>query len=243
MQQRGDIAPIPGGSHLYAVTVPYARAAAIDEEEVLFEAHPYATLAYLTALTFHGLTDQLPKNITAVVPADGTGDLLPLDTDASDWDGIPLVRGRRPSHALRRPVVWTVLRTNMLFGSREYRRRGYPVRVTTPERTLLDGLLHPERSGGITNVLAAWARVGTVLDIEALIHHTERFEIALLRQRVGFVLDQLGLADPRVEAWRSGVQRGGSSKLLSAAPYSSTFDERWALSLNAPVDALRGDIW
>ena len=241
MQRRGDIVPIPGTSHVYAVTVPYARADAVDEAEVLFEAHPYAALAYLTALTFHGLTDQLPKDVAAVVPTDGTGDLLPLDTDASDWDGLPLVRGRRPTRVLDRPVVWTVLRPGLFFGLREYRPRGYPVRATTPERTLLDGLLHPERCGGLTNVLGAWSRARGVIDVEALVSHTERFGIALLRQRVGFVLDQLGITHPQVEKWRSGVQRGGSSKLLSAAPYAPTFDERWALSLNAPIDALRGD--
>jgi hypothetical protein len=37
---------------------------------------------------------------------------------------------------------------------------------------------------------------------------------------------------------RAGSRRGGSSRLVASEPFASTFDERWNLSLCAPVDVL-----
>lgn len=241
MRQRGEIEPIPDLMMLFEVTVPYARQGFVGEDEPLFEAHPYAALSHVSALVLHGLTDDLPKRLTVVIPADGTGDMLPLDTDATDWDGIPLVRGRRPPKILGHPVLWTKLAPARLFGVREYRPRGYPIRATTPERTLLDGLRDPDLCGGLENVLRAWTRAADTLDLDALVHHVERFDIDLLRQRTGYVLDELERSHPMVERWQRLAKRGGSSKLLSSESYAPTYSERWSLSLNAPISALRDD--
>lgn len=238
MRQRGELKPIRGLRHFYQVTVPYARTEPLEEEEVLMEAHPYAALSHLSALVFHGLTDELPKGLTATVPVDGTGDQLPLDTQPQDWEGVTLVRGRMPDRILGRPIVWRQVKPERFFGVGVYQPRGYLVRVTTPERTLLDGLQEPELSGGVENVLRAWALARDTLDLDVLVNYVDRFDIALLGQRVGFILEELGLSHPRIEAWRDKAQRGGSSKLVAAAPYSSHFSERWSLSLNAPIAAL-----
>jgi predicted transcriptional regulator of viral defense system len=238
MRQRGEIKPIRDLRHFYEVTVPYARNGHIEEEEVLMEAHPYTAVSYLSALVFHSLTDDLPKRINAMVSLDGTGDLLPLGTEPRDWEGLPLVRGRTPERILGRPVTWHQVKPERFFGLGVYQPRGYPVRVTTPERTLLDGLQAPELSGGIENVLRAWALTRDTLDLNLLIHYVDRFNIALLRQRTGFILEELGLPHPRIGEWQGMARRGGSSKLVAASPYSSNYSERWNLSLNAPIAAL-----
>ena len=238
MAARGQIKPLPRDEGLYQVTVPYADRVPFDEHEVLFEVHPYAILSHLSAQVFHNLTYQLPKELIVTIPADGIGDLLPMDSDASDWEGIPLVRGRRPARVMGQPVRWTRVAVDRLFGHREYRPQGYPIRVTTPERTLLDGLLAPERSGGIENVLGAWVHARDTLNLDVLTHLVDRLGIGVLRQRVGYILDQLGRTHPRVEEWRHQAQRGGSSRLHGAAPYAPVYDQDWSLSLNAPVDVL-----
>lgn len=238
MQRRGEITSMHGGDHLYEVTVPYARGAHIEEDEVLMEVHPFAALSHLSAFVFHGLTDDLPKGITAMVSLDGRGDLLPIGTEPRDWEGLPIVRGQMPARVLGRPVTWRQVKPERFFGIGVYAPRGYPVRVTTPERTLLDALQAPELSGGMENVLRAWALARDTLDLEVLVHAVDRFDIALLRQRTGFILDELGLSHPRIEEWRHVARRGGSSKLLASAPYSPEYSERWSLSLNAPIAAL-----
>lgn len=243
MRQRGEITPIAGLRGLYQVTVPYARTAPLEDEEVLMEAHPYATLSHLSALVFHGLTNELPKGPTLTAPPDGAADHLPLGTTAEDWEGILLVHGRRPARVLGRPVTWHQVKPERFFGVRVYQPRGYPIRVTTLERTLLDGLLEPEWSGGMENVLRAWALAREALDLDTLVHSVDRFNMPLLGQRAGFVLEELGYDDSRFEAWRGKAQRGGSSKLVASVPYAPTFSERWSLSLNAPLSALQEGDW
>jgi predicted transcriptional regulator of viral defense system len=148
------------------------------------------------------------------------------------------VRGRTPDRILGRPITWHQVKPERFFGVGVYHSRGYPVRVTTPERTLLDSLQTPELSGGVDNVLRAWALARDTLDLDLLIQYVDRFDIALLRQRVGFILEELGLSHPRVEEWREVAHRGGSSKLLASAPYSPRYSERWNLSLNTSLTAL-----
>jgi predicted transcriptional regulator of viral defense system len=189
-------------------------------------------------MAFHGLTDELPKSLSATVSADVTGGLLPIGTRPLDWQGLRRPTGRTPSKIAGRPVDWQRVKPERFFGFEDYEPFGYPMRYTTPERTLLDGLQTPALSGGIANVLRAWARARNTIDLDVLVYQVERFEVAVLRQRVGYILDQLGLTHPNVERWRESTHRGGSSRLVGSQPFASNFDSRWNLSLNGPVDVL-----
>ena len=90
-------------------------------------------------------------------------------------------------------------------------------------------------------MLRAWALARDRIDLDVLVHQVDRFDVAVLRQRVGYLLDRLDLSDPRIERWRTSARRGGSSKLVGAEPYASSYDERWNLSLNAPIGILEDD--
>jgi predicted transcriptional regulator of viral defense system len=238
MLGRGEIEPVRGIRHLYRASVPYARERALDEREVLMEVHPYACLGYLSALFYHGMTEEMPKVITAVTPADGKGGVLPPGTDADDWEGVELVKGRKVPDVLGWPVRWRSVKPAWYFGFELYKGQGYPLRVTTRERTLVDGLRDPELSGGLQNVLHAWASSMDLLDADSIVYQVERLGEVVLRQRVGFVMERLGLSHPALEGWSGSTERGGSRKLLASAPYAPIYDERWDLSINAPVDAL-----
>lgn len=238
MRERGEIKAIKGVRHLYEVTVPYARLGFVDEREALLELHPYAALSHLTALVFHGLTDEQPKGLTATISVDSRGGLLPIGTVPSDWEGVAPPSGRAVPRVLGHPVAWQRVKPERFFGFAEYQPFGLPLRLTVVERTLIDGLQAPDLCGGIGNVLRAWALARDAIDLDVLVHQAERFDVAVLRQRVGFVLDQIGLAHPRVERWQVGAHRGGSSRLVGSLPFAATFDERWNLSINASIDAL-----
>lgn len=238
MRQREEIAVFDRFRSLYHVTVPYARQGAVDEREVLFELHPYAVLGHLSALVFHGLTSELPKRLTVTVSADGSGGLLPIGTEQVEWEGISRPVGRRPPAILGRPVEWIKTPPNRFFGFADYRPSGLAMRYTTLERTLIDGVQYPELNGGIANVLRAWSLARDSIDLDVLTYQVERYGVAILRQRVGFIIDRLELTHPKLDRWRQRARRGGSSRLVGAEPFASTYDERWNLSINAPVDAL-----
>lgn len=241
MERRGEIELIEGlaRQHVYRVTVPYARNVPLSEYEVLMEVHPYAALAYVTALEFHGVTLEQPKHIVAVVPRSPFADQLPIGTTPQDWEGVPLVQGHTPTEVLGTRVTWTSVADERFFGIREYSYVGSPVRVTTLERTLIDATQKPDLAGGMENVLEAWEMAADILNLDLLVSYVERLDIGVLRQRIGFLLEELHLDHPILEAWKRSAQRGGSNKLLASAPYADTYSEIWNLSINASIAALQ----
>lgn len=239
MRQRGEIRPFGKFRSLFQITVPYAIQDGVEEREVLFEMHPYAVLSHISAMVFHGLTLDQPRIMTATIAANTSGGLLPSGTSPSDWEGIQRPVGRRPAKIGRISVEWVRVKPDRFFGFEDYRPLGLPMRYTTLERTLIDGLHSPELCGGIENVLRSWLLARDIVDVDVLTYQVERFGTKILQQRAGYVLEQIGLSHPRLERWRATSQRGGSSRLAGAEPFSSTFDARWNLSLNAPVNVLQ----
>ncbi len=96
--------------------MPYARGRALEEKEILMEAHPYAALSDFSALIFHGLTESMPRGVTAVLSADGKNGLLPADTIPEDWERIEMVGGRRVASVLGREVSWRRVEPIRYFG-------------------------------------------------------------------------------------------------------------------------------
>ena len=239
MQARGEISQIPGLSGLFEVTVPFARTGPLDEQEILLEANPFAVISHFSALAFHGLTVQQPTFLTATVPRSRPSDLLPIDTDPSDWEGLSLPSARRrPETVLRIPVRWSTIDPVRFHGFLAYQPHGARIRVTVPERTLVDALQSPDLSGGVANVLRAWAIGVPMADLDSLTDQVERYDIQVLRQRAGFILDRLGFRHPALDRWQRNAHRGGSSRLVGSEPFAPSFDERWNLSINASISAL-----
>lgn len=236
--QSGELKSLERFPSLYLVTAPYARSEAVDEVEILMELQPYATLSHASALAFHQMTEQLPKEIHVSVPSDGASGLRPVGTKESDWVSSAFVRGHMPDVIADRPVHWHRLVSKRCFGTAEYDDRGFPARVTTPERTLLDGLVHPEWCGGFMNVLKSWVAYRDLTDIETIVRYVDLFGIAVLRQRAGFLLEQLHLSHSALAQWTLLARRGGSSKLNGGAAFAPKYDERWQLSINTPLDPL-----
>jgi len=236
----GNLEPYRSYPHLYRVISPYAKQDPIEEDEILMELHPYAALSHLSALAFHQVTNQLPKDIHASVPTGRSPGLLPVGTKTSEWfPGMSSIRGHLVSAIGDVPINWHQL--EKFFGYAEYSPRGYPVRITTLEKTLIDGLAAPEWCGGLTNVLTAWMSAKDAVNLKSVIKLTDRQDVGILRQRVGYVLERLGFSGPELDNWTTKAKRGGSSKLLASAPFESTFSERWMLSLNASTAPLDGD--
>jgi predicted transcriptional regulator of viral defense system len=236
----GDFRRVQGVSNVYEALAPYARGGGLEEEEVLMEVHPFAALSHVTAFVFHNLTEDFPQGLHLVLPSDSREGLSPTGVQQGEWRGEWPVPVRKPDTLFGKPVYWHRLNTAPAeLGTVEYRPRGYPVRVTTPERSLLDGLQHPEWCGGFGRVQEAWVRVRDTLDIEALVGLVDAMGVGLLRQRAGFVMETLGIQHPRLSEWASQAKRGGSSRLVGSEPFATLHDERWKLSINAPIDTLR----
>jgi len=234
---RGEIAPFEGISGVYRVTLPYAGVLPTPDEAIVQEASPLAVFSHLTALAYHQLTDTIPRRIYVTSHHD-TGQRHPLGTAPDDWTDIQRPARRRPSVVNGTKVVWFSTRRDWEFGTTVAHVEGYPIYVTDLERTLLDSLRFPDRSGGVLEVLRAWKRGAGEVALDTLVDYTERFHQRLLRQRVGYLLERLGLAHPTLNDWAAQGLRGSSAKLVAGADFSPRFSERWNLSLNVPESVI-----
>ncbi len=235
---RGDIVSLEGVEGVYVVDVPYAKLLDVSEEQIIQEANPWAVFAFLTALVYHGLTDLSPKRIFAIQFKDGEHvRRIPLGTTPDDWAGLRLPRSRVPRKVRDTDVNWTEMKSEWDFGVTLGYTSGVPMYVTDIERTLLDAIRMPDKCGGIAKVFHGW-RTAESMKVDRLIDYTDRFDIQILRQRVGFLLEKMGRTHPRLDEWRHGLQRGGSIKLVASEPYSDTYSPEWNLSLNVPPSVL-----
>ncbi|NOK09441.1 hypothetical protein HNS30_10400 [Corallococcus exercitus] len=238
LTKMGEFRPLKEVPYVYEARAPYARKGLVSENEVLMEAQPFSALSHATALVFHDLSDDFPQEFHLILPSNNSA-LLPPGIDQTEWSEKFTSIGHTPRSLFGKPIHWHQLSAGPAeIGTSEYRPNGYPVRVTTPERTLIDAIHHPEWCGGFSKVLQAWVEARDIINLDILVETVEAFGVNILRQRAGFIMDELELHHPTLEDWSRLAKRGGSSRLVGSEPFSSLFSEKWKLSINAPVGLL-----
>ncbi len=240
LERAGDIEPIEPLQGVYRVTAPYASTLPGPDEIVVQEANPFAVLSNFTAAAYHDLTDVIPTEIYATNYHDN-GLRLPLGTTPDDWTDVPEPTRRAPKSVGDTLIIWSKTKDAWDFGHMIGYAQGCPFYVTDLERTLLDAVRFPEKTGGIREVLRIWKRAADLMDIDRLVEYVDRFNQALLRQRVGFLLERLRLTHPILDQWAEKSVRGSSAKLVATNEFSSQHSERWMLSLNVP-DSVLGEL-
>ncbi len=240
LERRDEITSVKGVAGVYIVDVPFANLLEVSEEQIIQEANPWAVFGFLTAMAHHGLTDLSPKDIHAIQFKDG-GHLnrIPLGTMPEDWGdgGMHRPPERCPRRVNDAKIIWTEMRGDREFGVTVGYSSGLPIYVTDVERTLVDAIRMPEKCGGIAKVLHAW-RSAEQVNFDRIVEYTDRYAIQNVRQRVGFLLDKLGRPNPKRTEWQTGLQRGGSVKLVANGAYAGNFSTEWNLSLNVSPSVL-----
>ena len=190
-------------------------------------------------MSHHGLTDLIPKEVYAIsAVSNRIDDRIPFGTFREDWaEGIDPPSARHPKLVRGVKVNWSRLTNDPGIGVTVGYSFGVPIYLTDLERTLIDAIDRPDKSGGIAKSLQAW-KIADSLDVDKIVHYVDRYKNKVLRQKIGFLLGQLGYTHPGLEEWRRGLIRGSSVKLVSSEPYSPIHSKEWNLSLNIPSSVL-----
>ena len=228
IQEHGEI-----GAGIYRYLArPYFEA-----EQIICGVDPFAYISHLSAMTHYGLTDRLPQIVFATTwDAPNWRHHANLLMDKDLGNQLPAyLEARLPG--LRRISFKTInkkqinMYTSSVAGSFVH-VRDRDFRVSSLGRTFLDMLRRPDLCNSmahVINVFEQHAQRYLGLIIEEVDQHGSQIEKA----RAGYILEELcNISDPRIDAWASKAQRGGSRKLDPAAEYSSDFSERWCISLN-----------
>lgn len=240
LHSAGDIQPIETVRGVYRVTVPFASTLPAPEEVIVHEANPFAVLSHFTAAAYHDLTNVIPGEMYATKHDDTGpyGPRQPLGTTPEDWTDVPRPPRRIPGQVGGTSVVWSGTKREWDFGHMIGYVQGCSFYVTDVERTILDSLRSPKKTGGIREVLRIWRRASEAWNTDKLVDYVNRFDQALLRQRVGFLLEQLGCSLPILDDWARKSVRGSSAKLAADGDFCPDHSERWNLSINVPASVL-----
>ena len=121
-----------------------------------------------------------------------------------------------------------------LFGTRRVWRKSVPVNVSDPHRTVIDILNVPAAAGGVlhtSEVLQAYFE-SEHLDQEKLLEYGDRLGRGTVFKRLGYLAEQMGIADGEfLKACRSRITKGVSRLDPGGSP-KGRIVARWNLRVN-----------
>jgi predicted transcriptional regulator of viral defense system len=208
---------------LYALSSTVPGVTPAHEFEVAMALVSPAAISHWSALHYHGLTEQAPRKVFVLTT-----------TDAS----VPRVR----STAVKRisngyPIGDTVyqfvqVKPERYFGVEKVWIGEARVRVTDPERTLLDGLSMPQYCGDFAEVLHAFEVRGKHLDVERIVQYACQLDTAIAK-RLGWVLQFQGLDPARLDRLLK-LPIEGYRKLDPTGPRKGPCNRHWMIQENLP---------
>lgn len=203
---------------LYALSPDVFQGPPIHEYELAMALVEPAAISHWSALSVHGLTEQLPREVVVLTTSDVS---IPRD---SSGDGLVEAGGHNfrfcrviPEHYFGFQTVW---------------RGEALISVTDPERTLLDGLCRPQLCGDWGGVLEAFEQHLGGLQLERICEYAPRLGIATAK-RLGWVLERLGVENPILDELAK-IPIRGFRPLDASGERRGPCNSRWNIIENLP---------
>lgn len=196
--------------------------------------HPFAIATHLvtpsaishwSAMSHHGLTEQIPHVVTAFTPKRFMTPSLRTRTRKNTlskqaWE----IKGVRYEYVIVKPEFF--------FGIEEiWVDQNFKVAVTDKERTMLEGFASPRMFGGMGEVLGILEQHVVELDIKKLVEYALRYGKSSVIKRVGWALEQAGVP-PESVAPLAQVPVSGYRVLDPTRARIGPCDSRWMIQNN-----------
>lgn len=206
---------------LYSLSEAALGTSPLHEFEVAMALVQPAAISFWSALSYHSLTEQTPRRVFVLTPA----------------RSVPRGRGKKQHVDEGYPVGDTVyqfvqVKPERFFGIEEVWVSESRIKITDPERTLLDGLTAPQYCGDFAEVLHAFEARGPKLDLERIIGYALKLDAATVK-RLGWILERQGVASSRLNPLRE-VPVKGYRVLDPTGPRRGPCDPRWMIQVNLP---------
>lgn len=220
LRRTGWIVPLRRGLYALAGSVPGVTPA--HEFEVAMALVTPAAISHWSALSHHGLTEQSPRRVFVLTTA----------------RSIPRIRGAKRKGDEGGYSVgdmayqFVQVKPDRFFGIEDVWVNESRIKMTDPERTLLDGLMAPQYFGDFSEVLHAFEVRGSKIDLERIIGYAHKLDAATAK-RLGWVLERQGIDGARLEPLRK-VPVKGYRVLDPTGPRQGSCDARWMIQVNLP---------
>ena len=207
---------------LYALSGAVPGTTSLHEFEIAMALVAPAAISHWSAMSHHGLTEQMPRRVFVLTTA----------------RAVPRLRGKKAMHSEPGyPAGETVyqfvqIKPERFFGIDQVWVNESRVSITDPERTLLDGLMAPQYCGDFAEVLHAFELRAPKLDVERIIQYALKLDTATSK-RLGWILERQGIASDRLEPLRA-LPIKGYRALDSSGPRRGPYETRWMIQVNLP---------
>jgi predicted transcriptional regulator of viral defense system len=208
-----------------------------ESEEIICTIDPFSYVSHLSAMSYHGLTDRMPKMIFISSPASRKWSPFAqklmkkdLGEDFNNYRSIKLPKLQRIRlDKINKQVINRY--SSMHYGAFKS-IKGKNLRISTIGRTFLDMLRRPDLCGGIHHVIEIFKEFGPQY-LGLIVDEIDRHGKQIDKVRAGYILEEVcEQKNKTIDSWIKFVQRGGSRKLDPSEEYSHRYSERWCLSIN-----------
>jgi predicted transcriptional regulator of viral defense system len=175
LKKKGRIKQIEKGKYLF---IPARAGIEGYWDEEAYVIIPYLTekyyIGFWTAMNFWGMTEQIPQTVFVVT----------------------LKRRKRRILEFGNIVYEFVnLSRKKFFGYIEEKTDKTKFNISSKEKTIVDGLMHPEYSGGIPEVTKAMWNSRKEVNWKTVLEMAERTGVNVVLRRLGYVLETLEIED------------------------------------------------
>jgi predicted transcriptional regulator of viral defense system len=169
-------------------------------------------IGYWSALNYHGLTDQTPPAVY-----------------------IASTKPRNSRRILNAEFRFVKILALKMFGMEDAEIEERKVIVSSPEKTIIDCLDHPEHCGGVDEVAKALYFAKDEINPKKLVSFAKKIGNTAVLKRLGYLAEVLKLEN--CLKLLSAVKLGSGYSLLDPTlPKRGKIRERWKLVLNVPID-------
>jgi predicted transcriptional regulator of viral defense system len=221
LSRNGWIVRLRRGLYVLSSSVPGVHP--VHEFEVAMALVSPAAISHWSALHFHGLTEQTPRQVFVLTTTAATIPRRRNATDGRTSDGYAVSDTR---------YRFVQVKPERFFGTRRTWIGEARVTITDPERTLLDGLCMPRHFGDFAEVLHAFRVRGSALDVDRIVRYALMLDAASAK-RLGWVLEGQSVPLDRLERLASRPIKG-YRKLDPTGPRKGPCNRRWMVQENLP---------
>jgi len=205
---------------LYSLSSSVPGVSPLHEFEVAMALVNPAAISHWSALNYHGLTEQTPRWVFVTTTV----------------RSVP--RHRQENRTTEGYSIgdtiykFVQIEPKRFFGIEDVWVNEARIRMTDPERTLIDGLIAPQYCGDFAEVLHAFEVRGQKLDVERIIEYAFKIDSATAK-RLGWILEQQGILSVHLKRLMA-IPIKGYRVLDPTGPRRGQCDKRWMIQVNLP---------
>lgn len=207
------------------------------------EVHPFAVatrlvspaaISHWSALHHHGLTEQVPRHVTASTPKKVVTPSMRAPSEAQRREARQSGQegGKHLWQTNGAAYEYFTVTRDRFFGIEEvWVDEHFRVPICDKERTLLDGFVAPRVFGSLSEPLGILEEHLGDLDLEKIVAYAIRLGKASVARRLGWALDRLGVPS-RVTEPLASLPMDGVRVLDPTRPREGRYDDRWMVQEN-----------